>query len=59
MTKEKQACEKDIAFLSGKLNNPGFVAKAPEKVINDQKAKLEKAQELLAKIESSLAAFNN
>lgn len=59
LTKEKQACEKDIAFLSGKLNNPGFVAKAPEKVINDQKAKLEKAQELLAKIESSLAAFNN
>ena len=44
----------------GKLNNPGFVAKAPEKVAcNDQKAKLEKAQELLAKIESSLAAFNN
>ena len=59
LTKEKQACEKDIAFLSGKLNNPGFVAKAPEKVINDQRAKLEKAQELLAKIESSLAAFNN
>lgn len=59
LNKEKQACEKDIAFLSGKLNNPGFVAKAPEKVINDQRAKLEKAQELLAKIESSLAAFNN
>lgn len=58
LTKEKQACEKDIAFLSGKLNNPGFVAKAPEKVINEQRAKLEKAQELLQKIESSLAAFN-
>ena len=58
LTKEKQACEKDIAFLSGKLNNPGFVAKAPEKVINEQRATLEKAQELLQKIESSLAAFN-
>ena len=59
LTKEKQACEKDIAFLEGKLNNPGFVSKAPEKVVNDQKAKLEKAKELLSKIESSLAAFNN
>ena len=59
LSKEKQACEKDISFLEGKLGNPGFVAKAPEKVINDQRAKLEKAKELLAKIESSLAAFNN
>lgn len=59
LSKEKQACEKDIAFLSGKLNNPGFVAKAPEKVINEQKAKLQKAQELLQKIESSLEAFQN
>ena len=59
LAKEKQACEKDISFLEGKLGNPGFVAKAPEKVINDQRAKLEKAKELLAKIESSLAAFNN
>ena len=59
LTKEKQSCEKDISFLEGKLNNPGFVSKAPEKVVNDQKAKLEKAKELLSKIESSLAAFNN
>ena len=59
LTKEKQTCEKDISFLEGKLNNPGFVSKAPEKVVNDQKAKLEKAKELLSKIESSLAAFNN
>ena len=50
LTKEKQACEKDISFLEGKLNNPGFVSKAPEKVVNDQKAKLEKAKELLSKI---------
>ena len=59
LSKEKQACEKDIAFLSGKLNNPGFVAKAPKKVINEQKAKLQKTQELLQKIESSLEAFQN
>lgn len=57
LTKEKQACEKDIAVISGKLNNQGFLAKAPEKVVAGEKEKLAKAQELLAKIEESLAAF--
>lgn len=57
LTKEKQACEKDIAVISGKLNNQGFLAKAPEKVVASEKEKLAKAQELLAKIEESLAAF--
>lgn len=29
LEKEKAACQKDIDFLSGKLSNAGFVAKAP------------------------------
>lgn len=29
LDKEKKAAEKDIEFLSKKLNNPGFLAKAP------------------------------
>ncbi len=57
LTKEKQDCQKDIGFLSGKLNNPGFVAKAPEKVIAAEREKLAKAQERMAKIEESLASF--
>ena len=57
LTKEKEACLKDIAFISGKLNNAGFVAKAPEKVVNAEREKLSKAQELLARIEESLKAF--
>ena len=44
-TKEKEKVQKDIDFLSGKLNNPGFVAKAPEKLIEAEKAKLAKAEE--------------
>ena len=57
LDKEKQAALKDIEFLSKKLSNEGFLAKAPEKLVEEQKAKLSKAQEKLAKIEQSLAAL--
>ena len=57
LDKEKQAALKDIEFLSKKLSNEGFLAKAPEKLIEEQKAKLTKAQEKLEKIEQSLAAL--
>lgn len=58
LTKEKESCQKDISIISGKLNNQGFLAKAPEKVVTGEKEKLEKAQLMLAKIEESIAAFN-
>lgn len=57
LAKEKAACEKDIAMLSGKLSNEGFVAKAPASVVEAERAKLEKRREHLAKIEESIAAF--
>ncbi|SDA18209.1 valyl-tRNA synthetase [Ruminococcus sp. YE71] len=57
LNKEKQKVQKDIDFLSGKLSNQGFLAKAPEQLINAQKEKLAKAQEKMAKIEQSLAAL--
>ncbi|OUO67401.1 valine--tRNA ligase [Anaerotruncus colihominis] len=56
--REKAACEKDIAALSSKLDNPGFVAKAPAQVVDGERAKLAKARERLAKIEESIAAFS-
>lgn len=56
--REKAACEKDIAALSSKLDNPGFVAKAPAQVVEGERAKLAKARERLAKIEESIAAFS-
>ena len=55
--KEKAKVQKDIDFLSGKLNNQGFLAKAPEKLIEAEKAKLAKAEEKMAKIEQSMAAM--
>ncbi len=57
LEKEKAKVQKDIDFLSGKLNNQGFVAKAPAQLIEAEKAKLAKAQEKMAKIEQSMAAF--
>ena len=59
LEKEKKASEKDIQFLSGKLNNPGFVAKAPQKVIDMEKEKLAKAEDKLAKILESIKSLED
>ncbi len=58
LNKEKEAVQKDIDFSNGKLNNQGFISKAPEQQIEAEKAKLAKAQEKMAKIEQSISAFN-
>ena len=57
LEKEKAKVQKDIDFLSGKLSNQGFIAKAPEKLIEAEKAKLAKAEEKMAKINQSIEAF--
>ena len=59
LNKEKKSCsKKDLDFLNGKLNNQGFLAKAPEKLIEAEKAKLAKSTRKMAKIEESIAALN-
>ncbi len=57
LNKEKAAVQKDIDFSSGKLNNQGFIAKAPTQQVEAEKAKLAKAQEKMAKIEQSIIAL--
>ena len=57
LAKERESCLKDIAFISKKLDNENFVAKAPAQVIETERAKLAKAQEKLAKVDESIAAF--
>jgi valyl-tRNA synthetase len=54
LTKEKETCEKDYKMISGKLQNPGFLAKAPEAVVEGEKVKLQKITEKLKLIEESL-----
>ncbi len=57
LEKEKAKVQKDIDFLGGKLSNEGFLAKAPEKLIEAEKAKLARAEEKMAKIVQSMAAL--
>ena len=57
LNKEKAACEKDIEFVSKKLDNPGFVAKAPAQLVENERARLATAQERLAKLVESIAAL--
>ncbi len=55
LTKEREKCLKDINMISGKLNNAGFVAKAPANVVEGEREKLAKAEALLANIDESIA----
>ena len=58
LNKEKEAAEKKLSQINGKLNNPGFLAKAPQNVIDGQKADAEKLTEKIKMIDESLAALN-
>ncbi|MBR2619339.1 MAG: class I tRNA ligase family protein, partial [Firmicutes bacterium] len=55
LTKEKKKLEGEVKRVVGKLSNEGFVSKAPEKVINEEKAKQVKYEEMLAKVIDRLA----
>ena len=46
LNKELDKTSKDIAAIEGRLNNPGFVAKAPPEVIEEAK---ERREELTAR----------
>ena len=55
LNKELEAANKDKAFYEGKLNNPGFVAKAPEAVVNQQRELLSKTLDKVALLEESIS----
>ena len=57
LMKEKEAAEKKLAQINGKLGNPGFLAKAPQNVIDGQKADAEKLTEKIKMIDESLASL--
>ena len=50
---EIKKLESEIKRAEGKLNNQGFVSKAPEKVVNEEREKLEKYKDLLVKTQES------
>ena len=54
LQKELDAAKKDLQFVENKLNNPGFVAKAPEKVIAQEREKQAKYLAKITMLEESL-----
>ncbi len=54
---EKKKLEGEIKRVEGKLSNQGFVAKAPQKVVDEEKAKGEKYKEMLEKVLESIKAM--
>src|SRR5699024_5473667 len=59
LTKEEKKLEMEIDRLVKKLSNEGFVNKAPEKVIQDEKNKLKKYESMLEDVQKSILNFKN
>ncbi|MGL5650573.1 MAG: valine--tRNA ligase [Paraclostridium sp.] len=50
LNKEKAKLEGEIKRVNGKLSNQGFLAKAPESLVNEEKAKKEKFEEMMKSV---------
>ena len=57
LNKEKEKTENEINRCASRLNNEGFVSKAPAKLIEDERNKLASLKEMLEKIELSINAL--
>ena len=55
LEKEKANIEKEIARAEGKLNNPGFLSKAPEALVNAEREKLSANQKMLETLLARIA----
>ncbi len=55
---EKKRLEAEIKRVESKLGNAGFVAKAPEKIVSEEREKGEKYKEMLAKVMQSIESMN-
>ena len=54
LEQEKEKLEAEVARCEKMLSNPGFINKAPEAKINEEKEKLEKYKQMLEKVMESL-----
>ena len=57
IAKEKEKAENGLRIVMQKLSNEKFVSKAPEAVVNAEKERAAKYQELIAKLEESAKAM--
>lgn len=59
LQKELAVAEEKLAFINKKLDNPGFVNKAPEKVVQQNRDEAAKLTEKIANLRSSLENLGN
>ena len=59
LTKEIAAMAKEIARAEGKLNNPGFVGKAPAHVVEAERGKLATNRTMLEALQKRLEDMQN
>ena len=55
LSKEKAKIESEIKRVNGKLSNQGFLAKAPESLVNEEKAKKAKFEEMMNSVLERIA----
>ena len=55
LKKEEERLTKELARVNGMLGNEKFVSKAPQSKIDEEKAKLEKYQSMMAQVKERLA----
>ncbi len=58
LTKEKERLMGEIKRVEGKLNNQGFMAKAPQKVVEEERQKEAKYREMLEKVLESMKLYS-
>ena len=58
LNKEITAGEKEAAKISGKLNNQGFLAKAPEAVIEENRRRLAEEEGRITALKAALARLD-
>ncbi|MFA7552967.1 MAG: valine--tRNA ligase [Spongiibacteraceae bacterium] len=59
LAKEIEKLHKEVDRINAKLNNPKFVDKAPDDVVNKERDKLQAQQQSLDKLEQQLQQINN
>ncbi len=59
LEKEKQKLEGEIKRVKGKLSNEGFISKAPKKIIDEEKEKQVKYEEMMEKVLESIENIKN
>ena len=58
LAKERDTLNGELQRANGKLNNKGFVEKAPQKLVEEERAKIEKYTQMLTKVEERIQALS-